>query len=183
MFIRKVRYDKFSNIELPDGNFIAIDVETANFEPSSICAVGACKVENGVITDTRYALVCPEPNYYNWQCKRVHGLSDEDTFDAPGFGTVWTSWTDWLNELPLVAHNAGFDSKCISEACKIYGLEPPAHWSCTLATARRKIPRYVLPSKSLDSLCEFFGVPLLQHHNAEHDAVACAKLAITLRNL
>lgn len=161
-------------------SFVAIDVETANFEPSSICAIGACKVLDGVIADRRYTLVCPEPDYYQWQCTKVHGLTSQDTFDAPSFGTVWKEWQQWISGLPLVAHNAAFDSKCIREACRIYGLEPPSRWMCTLQESRRKIPRYVLPSKSLDSVCDFFGIPLLHHHNAAHDAEACAKIALTL---
>ena len=32
-------------------NFIAIDVETANNEPTSICAIGAVKVHDGAIVD------------------------------------------------------------------------------------------------------------------------------------
>ena len=41
--------------------FVAIDVETANASRSSVCAVGAVKVENGVITDRFYRLVRPYP--------------------------------------------------------------------------------------------------------------------------
>ncbi len=164
-------------------DFIAIDVETANFESSSICAIGAVKVEDGAIVDRRYSLVCPEPNYYNRRCMEVHGLCDDDTYDAPSFGTVWTQWSDWLAGYTLVAHNAAFDSKCIASACRIYGLEPPEDWSCTLRTARARIPRHVLPSKSLDSLCDFFGVSLQHHHNALDDALACAKLALVLSDL
>ena len=37
-------------------NFIAIDVETANNQPSSICAIGAVKVVDGVIADRFYQL-------------------------------------------------------------------------------------------------------------------------------
>lgn len=163
--------------------FIAVDVETANFEPTSICSIGAVKVEDGLIVDSRYSLVCPEPNYYTYRCMAVHGLGDRDTFDAPTFGTVWTEWEDWLRGYRLVAHNAAFDSKCIRSACRLYGLEEPAHWGCTLRAARRKIPRYTLPSKSLDSLCDFFGIRLDHHHNALADAEACAKLALILSDL
>lgn len=163
--------------------FIAIDVETANFEPSSICSIGAVKVENGVIVDRRYTLVCPEPNYYSARCVAVHGLTDDDTYDAPSFGRVWTDWADWLRGYRLIAHNAAFDSKCIAAACRIYGLEAPADWGCTLKAARRLIPRFTLPSKSLDSLCDFFGIPLHNHHNALDDAEACAKLALILSEL
>ena len=45
-------------------NFVAIDVETANYQPTSICAIGAVKVINKRIVDTFYRLVKPEPNWY-----------------------------------------------------------------------------------------------------------------------
>lgn len=161
-------------------DFVAIDVETANRSASSICAIAAVKVRDGVIVDSRYSLINPEPNYYSYSCTRVHGLTDEDTWDAPSFGTVWNEWQGWLDGLPLVAHNARFDSGCIAAACRIYQLEPPEQpWLCTCVAARRSIPRGILPSKSLDSLCDFFGIALT-HHNALSDAQACAKLAILL---
>lgn len=161
--------------------FIAIDVETANSERSSICAIGAVKVEVGVIVDRRYSLVRPEPDWYAWFCTKVHGLTDNDTWDAPPFGTVWTDWADWLDGYTLVAHNAPFDSSCIRAACSVYRLDPPAEpFLCTLAAARRSIPRGMCPSKSLDQLCQYFGIPLNRHHDALEDAEACAKLAVVL---
>ena len=161
-------------------SFIAIDVETANYSPSSICAIAAVKVVDGVICDSRYSLVNPEPGGYHWACRKVHGLSDKDTWNAPAFGTVWQQWLDWMDGLPMVAHNARFDQNCIAEACRIYRLEPPQPFYCTLIAARKQIPRGVLPSKSLDSLCDFFGIELTNHHNALADAIACAKLAMIL---
>ena len=161
-------------------NFIAIDVETANAPPSSICAIGAVKVRDGLIVDRRYSLVRPEPDYYSYFCTRVHGLTDEDTWNAPSFGTVWSGWQEWLEDLPLVAHNARFDSTCIREACKIYGLELPPQFLCTLVAARKSIPRGMCASKSLDALCQYFGITLRHHHNALDDAEACAALAVVL---
>ncbi len=161
-------------------NFIAIDVETANGHRSSICAIGAAKVCGGVIVDTRYTLVNPEPNWYSRMCVQVHGITDEDTWDKPGFGTVWSRMQEWLGDLPMVAHNAAFDAGCIRAACEVYGLEPPQEFYCTLKAARRTVPRGMCPSKSLDSLCRFFGIPLKHHHNALEDALACARLAIIL---
>lgn len=160
--------------------FIAIDVETANFEPSSICAIGAVKVEDGLVVDSRYSLIRPEPDWYARACVRVHGITDGDTYNAPSFGNVWSQWQPWLAGYTLVAHNAAFDSKCIRAACSVYGLEPPEAFKCTLLSARRSIPRGVCPSKSLDSLCDFFGITLRHHHNALDDALACARLGIIL---
>ncbi len=160
--------------------FIAIDVETANFEPTSICAIGAVKVVDGEIVDKRYSLVCPEPNYYSRRCTEVHGLTDDDTHDAPSFGDIWKSWQDWFGENLFIAHNASFDSRCIRAACRAYCLDEPDNWACTLIESRRKISKELLPSKSLDALCDFFDITLENHHNALDDAIACAKLAIIL---
>ena len=70
-------------------NFIAIDFETANQQPSSVCSVGVVMVRNGQVADSFYSLIQPEPNYYNYWCQRVHGLSQCDTDDAPVFSKVW----------------------------------------------------------------------------------------------
>ncbi|MCM1067344.1 MAG: 3'-5' exonuclease [Muribaculaceae bacterium] len=162
-------------------SFVAIDVETANGHRSSICSIGAVKVREGVIVDRRYSLVKPEPDWYSYACVRVHGITDSDTWNAPVFGTVWKELHQWCEGLPLVAHNAPFDAGCIREACRIYGLEPPeSPFLCTLKAARASIPRGMCASKSLDSLCQYFGIPLKNHHNALDDAEACAKLAIVL---
>ena len=162
-------------------NFIAIDVETANGNRSSICSIGAVKVRDGIIVDRRYSLVRPEPDWYAYFCTQVHGLTDDDTWNAPSFGTVWSQLEDWLEDLPLVAHNAVFDAGCIRAACAIYGIEPPAvPFLCTLKAARAPIPRSMCPSKSLDHLCQYFGIPLKNHHNAVDDAEAFAKLAVVL---
>lgn len=46
--------------------FAAIDFETANGQRSSVCSVGVVVVRGGVVTDTFYSLIQPEPNYYSW---------------------------------------------------------------------------------------------------------------------
>jgi len=70
-------------------DFVAIDFETANGQPSSVCSVGVVIVRYGRVADTFYSLICPEPNYYSFFCQRVHGLCAADTDDAPVFPEVW----------------------------------------------------------------------------------------------
>lgn len=70
-------------------DFAAIDFETANGERSSVCSVGVVVVRDGEIADTFYSLIQPEPNYYTYWCSRVHGLTREDTEEAPVFSEVW----------------------------------------------------------------------------------------------
>ena len=63
-------------------NFIAIDFETANQQPSSVCSVGVVMVRNGQVADTFYSLIQPELNYYYYWCQRMHGLSQSDTLQV-----------------------------------------------------------------------------------------------------
>lgn len=161
-------------------NFIALDVETANYNPSSICSIGCIKVKDGVIVDEFYSLVHPEPDWYVKRFTAIHGLSDEDTWNAPTFDIVWRQIEEWREGLPIVAHNAGFDYGCCVAASRIYQLDAPPRFHCTLQAARRKISRFECPSKSLPNLCNYFGIPFNDHHNALADARGCAKLALVL---
>ena len=64
-------------------DFIAIDFETVNQEPSSVCSVGVVMVRDGQVVDSFYSLIQPEPNYYSYWCQRVHGITQIETDDAP----------------------------------------------------------------------------------------------------
>ncbi|MDE6416666.1 MAG: 3'-5' exonuclease [Duncaniella sp.] len=163
-------------------NFVAIDVETANKYPTSICAIGAVKVIDGAIVDRFYELVKPEPEYYNrYFTESIHGIGMSDTENARTFDRVWADVNDFIDDLPLVAHNKRFDESCIKAAHRCYGLDYPYYkFLCTLEKARRTIPRALIGSFSLPSLCEFLGIPFYNHHDALADAEACAKIAMTI---
>lgn len=163
-------------------NLVAIDVETANNEPSSICSIAAVQVTDGCITGRFYELVCPEPNWYiPYFTNSIHGISRKDTDNARCFADVWADLSELIGNRPLVAHNKSFDQRCIKAAFKTYQLDYPDYqFFCTLDKARRTIPRSICASKSLPALCEFLGIPFNNHHNALADAEACAKIAMTL---
>ena len=67
-------------------NFAAIDFETANNERTSVCSVGVVIVKDGEIVDKFYSLIPPEPDYYLYWNTCVHGLTREDTANAPKYG-------------------------------------------------------------------------------------------------
>lgn len=163
-------------------NFVAIDVETANYHPSSICAIGAVKVVNGHIVDRFYELVCPSPNWYIRRfSEEIHGIFPHDTEDCDCFADVWRRLSPMIADLPLVAHNKAFDERCIRAAFVTYGMDYPDYpFYCTLQKARRVIPRAIIGSYTLPSLCDFYGISFSNHHNALADAEACAKIAMTI---
>ena len=158
-------------------DFAAIDFETANEQPSSVCSVGVVIVRDGEIVDTFYSLIHPEPEYYQWFCRRVHGLGPEDTEDAPLFPYVWERIEPLIEGLPLVAHNARFDEGCLKAVFRTYRMDYPDYaFFDTLAASRRHFGGF-LPNHRLETVAAACGFDLLNHHHALADAEACAAIA------
>jgi len=179
-------------------DFVAIDFETANGEPSSVCSVGAVMVRGGCIADTFYSLIHPEPDYYSWFCRRVHGLGPDDTDTAPLFPDVWQQlekhlWNiyfadtlpfvdrrEQLATIPLVAHNARFDEGCLRAVFQVYQMDWPGYrFRDTLAASRRHFGRR-LENHQLHTVAAACGYSLEHHHHALADAEACAAIALKL---
>ena len=109
-------------------NFVAIDFEIANYEPTSICSVGLVVVHGGEITQRMHRLVCPDPDYYIRRfSEQVHGIYPADTCGAPTFDAVWSEIVPWVEGLPFVAHNKAFDERVLV-AC-MASIIPTGHFS------------------------------------------------------
>ncbi|MBQ6766162.1 MAG: 3'-5' exoribonuclease [Paludibacteraceae bacterium] len=157
-------------------DFAAIDFETANYERTSVCAVGVVVVRDGEIKDSFYSLIKPEPNYYNFQCSMVNGLCCQDTDTAPLFPDVWRQIEPKIAGLPLVAHNKKFDENCLKAVFRCYQMDYPDYkFHCTYIAARRKMPH--LENHQLHTVAAACGYNLEHHHHALADAEACAWIA------
>ena len=160
-------------------DFAAIDFETANYERTSVCSVGVVVVRDGMIVDSFYSLIQPEPNYYKYWCTQVHGLCREDTENAPVFPDVWAQIEPLIEGLPLVAHNRPFDEGCLKAVFRCYQMDYPNYeFYDTLAASRRLLPD--LENHQLDTVAAACGYPMEHHHHALADAEACAHIAIKL---
>ena len=177
-------------------DFIAIDFETANQEPSSVCSVGVVMVRDGQIVDSFYSLIQPEPDYYSYWCQRVHGITQIETDDAPVFSKVWERLEEKITNvffsdqqtiddlryqiasIPFVAHNAPFDEGCLKAVFKVYQMGYPNYrFYDTLAAARRQFG-HSLPNHQLHTVAAVCGYDLQNHHHALADAEACAAIAL-----
>src|ERR1017187_1610832 len=90
-------------------NFTAIDFETAHPKHWSICQVGLVRVENGEIVDKVSLLIKPPDNFYWDLFIDIHGISAEDTEDAPTFYDIWHEIEPYIQDQIVVAHNISFD--------------------------------------------------------------------------
>ena len=159
-------------------NFAAIDFETANNERSSVCSVGIIIVRDGKIVNKFYSLIKPEPEYYNYWCSQVHGLSLDDTMDAPVFPEVWAQIEPMIEGLPLVAHNKAFDESCLKAVFRVYQMDYPDYeFHCTCKASRKVWPE---GHHNLDIIAARCGYNLENHHHALADAEACAVIALKI---
>ena len=161
-------------------NGLALDFETANECPSSVCSVGVVVIRGGIIVDSYYSLIHPEPDYYQWFCRQVHGLGPEDTDDAPVFPEVWKRIEPLIEDYPIVAHNARFDEGCLKAVFKVYQMDYPDYtFLDTLAASRRHFG-HELPNHQLQTVAAACGYNLMNHHHALADAEACAHIAMRI---
>ena len=179
-------------------NFIAIDFETANQMPSSVCSVGVVMVRNGQVADSFYSLIQPEPNFYSYFCQRVHGLSQQDTDKAPVFPKVWQlleerlekvflsdqlafeNRRDLIASIPFVAHNVRFDEGCLKAVFRVYQMDYPDYRFYDTLTVSRRQFGHSLPNHQLQTVAAACGYNLQRHHHALADAEACAAIALHL---
>jgi len=132
------------------------------------------------MTDKYYSLIKPEPDYYKWFCQRVHGLSEEDTCDAPVFPKVWKEIEPLLGDLPLVAHNSQFDSSCLKAVFRCYSLDYPDYTFYDTLAASRSYFGDTIENHQLQTVAAACGYDLKKHHHALADAEACAAIAIKI---
>ena len=159
-------------------DFAAIDFETANNNRSSVCSVGVVIVRDGEVVNKFYSLIKPEPEYYNYWCSQVHGLSAEDTENAPVFPEVWKQIEPLIEGLPLVAHNKAFDESCLKAVFRVYQMDYPDYeFYCTCVASRSHLPG---GRHNLDIIAARCGYDLKNHHHALADAEACAAIALKI---
>lgn len=159
-------------------DFAAIDFETANSARTSVCSVGIVIYKDEKKVDEFYSLIKPEPEYYNFFCTQVHGLTEEDTKDAPIFPDVWKLIEPKIAGLPLVAHNKAFDESCLKAVFRCYQMDYPDYeFYCTLIKSRQVWPG---GKHNLDIIAKRCGFSLENHHHALADAEACAAIALEI---
>ncbi len=155
-------------------SFVAIDFETANYEPDSACAIGLVRVEKGrIVRRKHYHIRPPRPEFI---FTYLHGIGWKDVQNKPSFAGLWPRLKEELAGVQfLAAHNADFDRNVLSACCQAAEVGPPSlPFLCTVHLARRIWSVY--PTK-LPNVCQYLGIDL-NHHEALSDAEACARIVL-----
>lgn len=186
-------YPKYDVKTLPK-SFVAIDFETLYPQRVSACSVGMVKYIDGEISDRYYTLICP-PFDYPEKCGNmltwVHGLTVDMVKDAKTFDELLPEMENFVDGLPLVAHNACVEKACIRDASAYYGVETTLDFENiydTLPLSRQAESKLGISeegpgSHQLDTVCKRFGISGNNHHNALADAEMSGNLMVIFQKI
>lgn len=159
-------------------DFIAIDFETATSDNSSACSVGLACVKDLEIVHTEHHLIQPDSLVFGKKNIQINGITPSMVKDSPKFPEVWRKIEHYFDgSCPIVAHNASFDMSVLKLCLMKDGIDiPPLTWYCSIPITGKVCTDV---GRSLEARANFLGVDVANHHNAEADAVTCAKIVIS----
>ena len=163
---------------------IVFDTETTGLNPAGgdrIVEIGCVEMFNRVETGRHFHAYFNPERDMPFEAQEVHGLSNLFLSDKPRFSEKVEELLDFLEDSPLVAHNAGFDFGFLNFELERCG-RPSVSLSRmrdTLALARTRHPG---AKHSLDALCMRFGIDRSQRvkHGALLDAQLLAQVYVEL---
>jgi len=135
--------------------------------------IGCVEIYNRVETGRHFhAYFFPERDMPH-DAELVHGLSAAFLSDKPLFSETAEALVDFLEDSPLVAHNAGFDFGFLNFELERCG-RPPVSMSRMVDTLTLARSRHPGAKHSLDALCMRFGID--RSHRVKHGALLDAQL-------
>ena len=155
---------------------LAIDFETANGQRVSACSVGLAWIENQTVARKEHRLIRPKEIKFNQYNISLHKIRPEHVVDQPEFPTVFSEFANDISDGLVLAHHAEFEISVICETLRQYQCECPKFtYLCTQMISQAVWPH--CRGSSLEIVTNYLGIPFA-HHNAEEDAVACARVAL-----
>lgn len=188
---RNQRIYDLDKLEFPT-SFVSIDFENLYPQRVTACSVGMVKYLNGIKQEeTFYRHIRPP---FEYEGKRgpaltwIHGFTEDKLKDARTFSEILPEIEEFIEGLPIVAHNACVERACIRDCCAYYHIETSIPYDDIIDTyllskaIEKKLGIDVrgTASYSLNVVCQRFGVKELRHHHACDDAEMCGDLFLLL---
>ena len=156
--------------------FIAIDVETANANLSSICQIGLAFFEDGKIVNTWETLINPLEDFDPINIS-IHGIDYLDVEDAPTLTDISKTLIELLQDRILVSHMS-FDRVALFRAFEKAKLKPlNSSWIDTAMVVRRTWKDLSKKGYGLANVAKKLNIEF-EHHNALEDAKTCGIILI-----
>ena len=155
---------------------IVFDTETTGLSPAGgdrMVEIGCVEIFNRVETGRHFHCYFNPQRDMPFEAEAVHGLSAIFLSDKPLFSDKADELLAFIEDSPLVAHNASFDFGFLNHELESCGRATVSlqRMVDTLAIARTRHPG---AKHSLDALCMRFGID--RSHRVKHGALLDAQL-------
>jgi ATP-dependent DNA helicase DinG len=174
--------ENFNNLPLEQLEFVAIDIETTglNSEWDEIIQIAGMRFKGEEVVNQFVSLVKPKGKVPKFIEHLTH-ISPQELKTAPPIKEVLKDFCNFIGDSILVGHNIGFDFNFLNQFIVDNGGFPISnmHWDTA------EIGRIYLPfttDHKLSTLVSFFGIELMNAHQADADALATGKLFNALTN-
>lgn len=156
--------------------YAVLDIETTGLDArhDEILEIGIVLVADGQVLDTFHRFIQPS-RPIPAEIVALTGITEEMLADGAILETGLAAATDFLQDTPIVAHNAQFDMNFLNESCYRTGISPSFEDAlCTLKLSQILFP--TLASYRLEELAKSFDLRSNQAHRALDDALLCSHL-------
>ena len=163
-------------------NLAVIDFETANDDPSSACQVGYVIIKKNKIYKIGSFYIKPKTNDFKYTY--THGITASMVKNELDFHKVWSKIQKEFKEIDyFAAHNAPFDKRVLDNCLnKSKFKKNLIKFICTLQISRIYWKKGIdVNNHQLLKIAKKIKFNL-NHHEAESDAIACAKIIQKLSN-
>lgn len=141
-------------------NIVILDTETTGlqFYAADLIEIAAIKIENGKIASTFQTFVKPTQPIPK-AISELTNITNQDVQDAPSAKKAVAELAQFVQGLPVLAHNAAFDKGFITKVEG--GKDVSSTWIDTLALSRIALP--LLKNHKLQDMAAAFGCDIATH--------------------
>lgn len=172
--VKTVDYPEF--FQQCSGRFVTLDLETTGLDSveNAIAEIAAFRVVDGAVTDSYHQYVNPNQPMQE-AARHVNHISDDMLAGQPFIYEILPDLLHFIGSDMIVAHNAVFDIRFLSQACMRYRFRIPMPWFDSMELT---IAWPNLPNRQLKSFLDAAGIDNKNAHSAAGDAEALARLMI-----
>lgn len=156
---------------------VILDFETTGLSPDlgdRAIEIGAVKLEDGIVVDQFQALMNPGRMVSPF-IESYTGITNKMLSEAQPCAEVMTSFTGFIQDYNLVAHNASFDKRFLDNELQYTSLKYHGQFACSLLLSRRLYQS--APNHKLATLIDYKGISSNgSYHRALYDAQMTAEL-------
>ena len=157
-------------------DFLAIDVETANADLSSICQVGVASFRDGILLNSWKSLVNPE-DHFDPVHVSIHGIDENAVRTAPTWPKIYGEVLSLIRGNVVVCHTA-FDRVALSRASEKYMLaQCECQWLDSAKVTRRAWPKFSRSGYRLANVAAELRIEY-KPHDALEDARCAGEILV-----